>query len=284
MEAAVDTQPLSVFDQSDTLEVITFYVGQTQYATPVSEVRYIEQDKRKTTRIEVNEKVGAEVTSYQGRPVPIYDLANLMGCQAEYTANIALLKILKDQEKEHQDWMDALESSLRSGDTFGHVKDANQCGFGRWYSGFQADDELLADILEDFDAPHKRLHGLADELLVLREEGHAKKALAILEVERGKTFGKLVNLFGAARDRLENITRPILLYIDTGHKMIAVRLNAISDIVTYGVADFTTQSEVDDNQQLNTLSFFSGYLENKDDEPPCVLLDWRRFTGSNTEC
>jgi chemotaxis signal transduction protein len=282
MEAATQTQQLtSVFDQGDTLEVITFYVGQTQYATPVSEVRYIEQDKRKTTRIEVNEKVGAEVTSYQGKPVPIYDLANLMGCQAEYTANIALLKILKDQEKEHHDWMNALEACLRSGDTFNHPRDPNLCDFGKWYSGFQAEDELLADILEDFDSPHKRLHGLADELLALREDGEAKKAIATLELERGKTFGKLVNLFGAARDRLENITRPILLYIDTGHKMIAVRLNAISDIVTYNRADFTTQADVDDNQQLNSLSFFCGYLENKEDTPPCVLLDWRLFTGTN---
>ena len=282
MEAATESQPLtSVFDQGDTLEVITFYVGQTQYATPVSEVRYIEQDKRKTTRIEVNEKIGAEVTSYQGKPVPIYDLANLMGCQAEYTANMSLLKILKDQEKEHQDWLSALEACLRSGESFNHPRDPNLCEFGQWYSNFESEDELLADILTDFDTPHKRLHALADELITLRDEGHVKKAIATLEMERGKTFGKLVNLFGAARDRLENITRPILLYIDTGHKMIAVRLNAISDIVTYNIADFTTQAEVDDNEQLNSLSFFCGYLENKEDTPPCVLLDWRLFTGSN---
>ncbi len=88
-------------------------------------------------------------------------------------------------------------------------------------------------------------------------------------------------MFKAARDRLENITRPILLYIDTGHKMIAVRLNAISDIITYEKSQFTDQGEVDENELLNSLSFVSGYLENKDEQPPCVLLDWRLFNGSN---
>ncbi len=227
-----DSELTSLFNTSSTLEVITFYVGKTQYATPVSEVRYIEQDKRKTTRIEVDKKVGAEVTSYQGKPVPIYDLANLMGCEAEYIANLETLQILNAGEKDHVNWMDSLESCLKNGGNFSLTKDPRQCAFGEWHANFNAEDELLADILTDFDAPHKKIHSLAGELLLMRDNGEVDKALSILEVEHNKSFAKLISLFSAARDRLENITRPILLYIDTGHKMIAVRLNAISYIVT----------------------------------------------------
>ncbi len=282
MEAATESSKADLLlGQNDNFEVITFYVGPTQYATPVSEVRYIEQDKRKTTRIEVNAKVGAEVTSYQGKTVPIYDLANLMGCEAEYTSNLNLLRILEEQEKEHVEWMDTLESCLRRGDDFMLAREASQCGFGKWYSGFQSEDEQLSDILVNIDSPHKIIHALADSLIMLRDEGEKEKALANFNYERGKTFSKLLSLFKAARDRLENITRPILLYIDTGHKMIAVRLNAISDIMTFDKGDFTDQSDVDDNDLLNNLSFVSGYLENKEDEPPCVLLDWHQFKGTN---
>ena len=286
MDTAVDTPPTdnpldSLFGQNDYIEVITFFVASTQYATPVSEVRYIEQDKRKTTRIEVNEKLGAEVTTYQGKPVPIYDLASLMGCEAEYTKNLHLLQILEDREKDHVDWLDALESAIKTNSEFKKARDPSQCEFGKWYANFKADDELLADILADFDEPHQRIHGLADILLELRDNDQKEKALADLEFERTRTLGKLKSLFAAARERLENITRPILLYIDTSKKMVAVRLNAISDIVTYNRSDFTAQNEVDDNEQLNELSFVCGYLENKDNEPPCVLLDWRLFSGPN---
>ena len=285
METAIDTQEVtSLFDSNTTLEVITFYVGKTQYATPVSEVRYIEQDKRNTPRIEVDQKVGAEVTSYQGKPVPIYDLANLMGCEAEYDANLEILQILKDREKEHLSWMDSLETCLKDGSDFSLAKDPNLCGFGKWMLEFEAEDEILADILADFEAPHKKIHSMASELLAMRDNGQQEQCLAVLQSERTKTFAKLMGLFSAARDRLENITRPILLYIDTGKKMIAVRLNAISDIVTYAKNDYTTQAEVDDNPQLNSLNFFSGYLENNEnEEPPCVLLDWRLFSGSNQQ-
>lgn len=280
METATEEiQPSSLFGTADHIEVITFYVDATQYATPVSEVRYIEQDKRKTTRIEVNEKLGAEVTTYQGKPVPIFDLANLMGCEAEYTNNLALLQILNDKEKQHQDWMNALESSIKTGSVFNGARDPKQCEFGKWYADFIAEDELLADILADFDTPHQRLHALADELLGMRDDGDTDKALSMLEYERGRTLSKLVSLFATARERIENITRPILLYIDTGKKLVAVRLNAISDIVTYKRADFTSQKDVDDNEDVQGLQFISGYLENKDNEPPCVLLDWHMFSG-----
>ena len=280
METAAKEVPSnSIFGMDDQVEVITFYVDATQYATPVSEVRYIEQDKRKTTRIEVNEQLGAEVTTYQGKPVPIYDLANLMGCEAEYTANLALLQVLDEKEKQHVDWMNALESCLRSDSPFTGARDPMQCEFGKWYSEYQADDELLADILADFDGPHQRLHALADELLAMRDAGDLDKALSTLEYERGRTLNKLVSLFATAKERLENITRPILLYIDTGKKLVAVRLNAISDIVSYHRSSFTLQQDVDDNEDVQGLSFISGYLENKDNEPPCVLLDWHMFSG-----
>lgn len=267
-----------LFDEThDYLEVITFYVGATQYATPVSEVRYIEQDKRETTRIEVNTKLGAEVTSYQGKPVPIYDYAELMGCEAEYLKNTKLLHILKEREKDHVQWMSALEASLKTDTDFTKDRDPSQCEFGKWYQTFQAEDELLADIMKDFEDPHKKIHALADQLLGLKDDGQLDEALNILETEKSRTLAKLISLFQAARERLEIITRPILLYIDTGKKMIAVRLNAISDIVTYYRNDFTTQLDVDDNKDIINLSFVAGYLENKDNKPPCVLLDWRMF-------
>lgn len=276
METADQLVP-SLFEQRDYLEVITFYVAATQYATPVSEVRYIEQDKRKTTRIEVNAKLGAEVTTYQGKPVPIYDFAELMGCEAEYKSNLQLLEMLKERIKEHTEWFDTLEANVKSGADISVNKNSTQCEFSRWHKDYKADDEILADIFEDMHAPHQRLHDVFTDVLPLVENQEHDKAIELLKNERTKTLLKFASLFSAAIERLENITRPILLYINTDKKMIAVRLNAISDIVTYYRNDFTNQADVDDNEAILNLSFVAGYLENKDNLPPCVLLDWRIF-------
>jgi hypothetical protein len=156
-----------------------------------------------------------------------------------------------------------------------------QCAFGKWYIQFKADDEILADIMKDFDEPHTRLHALAGELLTLRDNGELEKALSVLEYQKTRAFAKLMDLFSSAKERVESITRPILLYLDTSKKMIAVRLNAISDIVTNNKASFTSQMDVDNNEKLNRLTFIAGYLENPEDAPPCVLLDWRLFSSPN---
>lgn len=278
-----ETQDLPpVFAGQTSIEVITFYEGQTQYATPVSAVRYIEQDRRKTTRIEFNKELGAEVTTYQNKPVPIFDFAGLMGCEAEYIKNIKLMQLLDDHEKDHRNWMISLEESLRSGSEFTLARDPNLCKFGQWYNDFKSEDELLADIMEDFDGPHRHIHAPVDRLLAMRDAGEQEEALVELEKVKVTSFVKLMNLFKAAKDRIENITRPILIFIDTESKMVAIRLNAISDIVTYQVGSFTSKDEVDDSSELNELNFLAGYLENKNDAPPCVLLDWRLFKGKKS--
>jgi chemotaxis signal transduction protein len=241
------------------IEVITFFVSGTQYATPVSEVRYIEQDKRKTTRIELDQKLGAEVAIYQGKPVPIYDFANLMGCEAEYKKNLDFLAILTARQRDHEDWTVNLESSLKNNTEFKGALDATQCELGKWLSDYKADGEILAQ----------------------RDIGELDKALEVLKYQKIRSFAKIIDIFESAKERVINITRPILLYIDTSKKFIAVRLNAISDIVSYKKTAFTSQSDVDDNKKLNNLTFVAGYLENEGNEPPCVLLDWRLFTSPN---
>jgi chemotaxis signal transduction protein len=282
METAAEINDVEgLFEGVSYIEVITFFVGGTQYATPVSEVRYIEQDKRKTTRIELDQKLGAEVTTYQGKPVPIYDFANLMGCEAEYKKNLDFLAILSARQRDHEDWMINLESSLKNNTEFKGALDATQCELGKWLSNYRADDEILAEILSSFSEPHETLHDLAGELLALRDNDELDKALSILKYQKTRTFAKIIEIFDSAKERIINITRPILLYIDTSKKLIAVRLNAISDIVSYKKAAFTLQSDVDDNKKLNSLTFVAGYLENEGSEPPCVLLDWRLFKSPN---
>lgn len=267
-----------LFAHSTSLEVITFMSGDTTYAIPVDQVRYIEQDKRKTTKIN-SDQGGREVTSYQNKPVPIYDFSSLTGQQSEYQENTALIEILHQRQKDHEDWIADLEQSLRSSSEFTRPRSAHQCAFGQWYDNYKATDELLADILADFDQPHRQIHALADKLLGMAINGEQEEALACIELEKKTTLRKLIELFRVAIDRLESITRPILVYLDHGERPIAIRLNAISDIVTFTKSQFSTSEEV--AEQPEVVDFISGYLYTTAEEAPSVLLDWRAFMPTN---
>lgn len=266
----------ALVDAPETLDVITFEADDTRYAVPIEQVRYIQKDDNATTRIDtVN---GAyQVVQFEGQPVPLIDFAEWTGGKAVYRNNLSLIKVLEQREQDHLEWMDALEHTLRTGVPFTKAKDPHQCAFGRWYDTFHADDEMLADLMKDFDEPHQRIHALADKLLALQEEQGLEAALALFQREKAFTLARLQELFADARDRLRTITRPVLVYlVKKDGELVAVRLNALSDIESHTWAEFIPYEPF--SPRLQTLPIIQGYLQaQKNPHCPLVLLDFSRF-------
>ena len=215
------------------------------------------------------------MTSYQNKPVPIYDFSNLIGQQSEYQENMATIEILGQRQKDHEDWVSDLEQCLSTNAEFTRPRNPHLCAFGQWYDNYKASDEILTGILNDFDAPHRKIHALADLLLDMVNNDQRDEAINRIEIEKKTTLRKLCELFRIAIDRLESITRPILVYLDHGDRPIAIRLNAISDIVSFNKSQFSTSEDVAEQPEI--IDFISGYLYTSADEAPSVLLDWRAF-------
>jgi chemotaxis signal transduction protein len=262
--------------ESDSMEVVTFQVADTLFACPVSQVRYIEQDNRKTTRMETSQGCN-EVTTYQGRPVPIYDFCSMMGSNAEYHDNRNLINELKAREKDHVSWMNALENAIQNGGEFTKPRDPSECAFGKWYAQFEASDLILSDILSDMEEPHRRIHSLANHLLAMRDNGEKDQALKLMALEKNRTLEKLIDLFSMAQSRIESITKPILLFVETKSKMVAFRLNAISDLKSISRSQFCEFKEVE-SHDMKQLAFVSGFIQIEQDAP-MVLIDWSLFTA-----
>lgn len=273
------SMPSDLFSGEGALDALTFSLMNTRYAIPISQVRYIEQDTRKSTRVDMEE--GArEVTTYQGSVVPIVDFARLAHIKPAYEENLQLISTLDQRERDHVNWLNALEDSVMHGSTFSLTTDPHQCAFGQWYDHFKAEDELLADIMQDFDAPHKRIHGLADLLLGKAAAGKRDEAIQQLQVERATTMVKLKNLFEVARDRLRSITRPVLVFVNRADgKLIAIRLDAIDDIQIFASKQYAPYDSMAD-MSGRVLEVIVGYLHDKQSPgAPYILLDWRFFRG-----
>ena len=128
----------ALFDSSGVLEVIIFNIEKAHYAIPISQVRYIEQDNRDTTRVESAEG-SLEVIQYQNQTVPVCEFSSLVSAEPDYLRNKALVEQFLQFQQDHLDWFSALELSLRDGGDFNKEKDPNQCEFGRWYNRFRVD-------------------------------------------------------------------------------------------------------------------------------------------------
>ena len=88
------------------------------------------------------------------------------------TISRELGNMLTEREKDHIEWVQALEDSLLNDTPFVKAKDPHKCAFGQWYDTFKSRDETLMEALSEFDKPHTQIHSLADiQLFVFADFG-----------------------------------------------------------------------------------------------------------------
>lgn len=221
------------------LQVFTFAIEGVPYALEVAHVLTISQDTSRLRQIPSTLPGFIGLIDYQGTVVPALDFAHLLGRQNQEERKDELIAMLEAREKDHLDWLDALEHSLATGQPFTKEKNPHKCAFGRWYDSYEPEDEALHTIWPDFDAPHKRIHALADELLEVERMQGRGDAMARLRLERETTLKALHRTFEFARESLRSSQHTVFLYLTSDGRTprLALRLDDISDIRGYELED-----------------------------------------------
>ena len=194
------------------MDFINFKVGSKTIALKILDILLTESYENNLTELPNNNKSFIGVKDYMGVPTPIFDLGIVLNNQSTYVANQALSDLLIAREKDHQEWLDALENSLTTGAAFEKAKDPDKCAFGTWYNNFKTDNEDLRVILDKFDKPHRELHAMAEELLSMNKNECSERALALFEEKKRKIFTVLVRLFQTAREQITLDYKPIIIF------------------------------------------------------------------------
>ena len=72
-------------------------------------------------------------------------------------------------------------SLVKENGKFTLARDPHQCAFGKWFDNFKTDNIAVSEVLKKFDAPHKRIHALADEIEELLEKRCMEQVLVKFE-------------------------------------------------------------------------------------------------------
>ncbi|KMT64198.1 CZB domain-containing protein [Catenovulum maritimum] len=197
------------------MEVVNFRVGNRLVAFNILDILLTEKFTNDQTSVPTDDSAFLGVKDFMGVPTPIYDLSIAMNKTSTKHQNKELVELLHLREKDHVDWLDALENTARTGIEFTKAKDPHQCAFGKWYDSFTTTNMDLAEVLKKFDAPHKAIHNLADSVLTLLEQDKQTEALTLIEVERNSTLASLRRLFATARDQVEVTYKPVTVFTTT---------------------------------------------------------------------
>ncbi|MBT5229823.1 MAG: hypothetical protein HOM11_06050 [Methylococcales bacterium] len=138
------------------LEVFTLWVGDSLYGIDISQVLSIHSDIEKIQKVPVDKSGLLGIAMYQDQPTPIFGLSQCLKMRPRAEEREELVGILTDREKDHVDWLSSLETSIKTGSPFTKATDPKQCAFGKWYDAFTTKDDILVEILEKFDEPHKK--------------------------------------------------------------------------------------------------------------------------------
>ncbi len=255
----------------EALTVFTFWAGNELFGVDIAHVLSVSQELTGLHRTPLRTRGLLGVVEYRDTPVAVYNFAQLLGMRSGVEEKEALIETLTAREQDHIDWVDALEKSLREDVPFTKARDPNQCAFGKWYAQFTTRDANLAEILERLDAPHRRIHSLADRLLAMRDEGRREEALAELEVERATTLTTLRKNLAHARNQVKESMRPVVLNltVDGRTPLLGLQIDEVNNVVCYARDDLSELDRLGLDPALSEL--FAGYLS-RNGEHSCLLL------------
>jgi len=221
-------------ESSNTKEYMTFNSGGALFAVPIESVLSINGNTEEMHCKSFGKDAVLGVVEHLGVPVAVYDFSLATSKPSLMEQKAELIEILKQREQDHIDWLDSLEKAIVDDEEFTKARDPHKCAFGVWYDNFDTIDEDLQHIMADFDAPHKQIHSLADQLLSMKDqsENQKKKCLEILENERKTTLNKLRRLFDKAREQIAITIKPVLIYLtlDNESPHVALKVDEIADV------------------------------------------------------
>ena len=279
---SIATKQISLDNDDEALTVFTFWIGDELFAIDIANILSITQDLDSLLKTPVKSKGLTGIINYLGSPVAVYNFAEMLSIPSTREIKSGLVELLDAREKEHIEWVDALENSLKNDVAFEKGRDPHKCAFGKWYDKFETRDEALNEIMTRFDNPHKQIHALADELLGLKEDDKLDLALEKLHVARITTLNYLKKHFSHARDQIEDSLHTVVINItnDGSTPVVALQIDEIHEVMNFSQDDLISLEKIGLDAIEGMEGYFRGYLGGKDNKSSCLLLDTKNLLNN----
>jgi hypothetical protein len=137
-------------------------------------------------------------------------------------------------------WLESLLLSVETGAEFKKSLDPTLCAFGKWYEALALNSEarqkitlgspVLENLLAAFDAPHRRIHGIAERVLSLAKSGRQSEAQSIIAESWETDLSDMKQLFRQLIEAFAEQRRPCVLVIDQGEHPFGLVVDEVSAV------------------------------------------------------
>ena len=158
---------------------MVFRVRNTLFAIRTLDVQAIQEMPDALTEIPASSAYVRGTFKSQGELYTLIDLNHLFQWTTSQQAFQEFSDMLDARKQDHVNWVNALRTSYQDHTEFRLARDHHRCALGIWRDNFHTESHSISSILKRLDAPHSRLHALADTVLAQNEDSEA----ALLEIE-----------------------------------------------------------------------------------------------------
>jgi len=170
------------------------------------------------------------VINLRGKVIPLMDLRLRMNQTSALEEIDETVKMLSAREQDHIHWLDELELSIKDKRPFTLARDPAKCAFGKWYYSFKTNDIGFASVMSRFEAPHSRIHAIADTAINYAEQGEFDKAKEIIEVTRTGDLSSVIKLFAEAREAFVQSHMEIAVVLTHEEKHMSIAVDTVVSV------------------------------------------------------
>ncbi len=207
---------------------------------------------------------------HRGSVLPIVDFRKALGAKTYREEVDEIRKFILAKEQDHVEWLEALRVSARTGAPFQKATDPTLCNFGQWYERTKSSPELLREVtgtsiilnqlFTQFDAPHRRIHALADKVLRLSADGQIDEAAALIEKAWNTDLASIKRLFKDFIHQFELFFQPVSVVVEADGSRFVLSVDSFLAVSDIEPQDYRELPEVTSGtiQQLCSSSVFYG--------------------------
>lgn len=218
-----------------TSDYIIFTIAQRDYALEVSHIDRIDQIPQLTPIPNAHPYIDGLMT-YQNLTAKVINFRKMTNLQ---THEEQMLELFNQVIKDHQNWVVALEGSLRDGVPFKLALDPHLCRLGKWIYSYQAHDPEVLAIIRALIPVHAQLHETGAKLLLqctsdteVTLECYRNEIVNGVFVDTMRLLGEMVR----KSTEISSQTQKLLIY-RSGDGFFAIKVDAIRDIIALDEGD-----------------------------------------------
>ncbi len=210
------------------------------------------------------------VINLRGHVIRVIDLRLRLAMPSKESDIQAMVDMLSAREKDHLNWLQTLEASVKENKPFTLARDPSKCAFGKWYDNYKTEDGALGLILQAFDAPHRRIHAIADRVCAAADEGRQDEAMSIITQTRSGDLASMVTLFENTRVAYREGQKELAIVLEHEGRSLAIAVDSVESVERINDAETDEIATVMGGLQMD---FFSKTIKRLGTQQIMLMLE-----------